>query len=159
MTKKLLQKLNAEFKEVEHELKTTLPEEIHRAASLGDLSENAEYEAALERQRLMQSKYRSLQARINEVAQIDLQRLPEDKVGYGSIIELFDMDEDKELTYQLTLPEASDVKLGRISLSSPIGKALMGRKEGDEVTIEIPTGQKHYEILKITAYQNTLQDL
>lgn len=159
MTKKLLEKLNHEFKEIEHELKTTLPEEIHRAASLGDLSENAEYEAALERQRLMQSKYRTLQARINEIAQIDLDRLPDDKVGYGSVVELYDLDTDQDITYQLCLPESSDVKQGRISLSSPIGRALMGRNEGDEVSINIPSGKKNYEVVKITSYKETEQDL
>lgn len=159
MTKKLLAKLNAEFREIEHELKTTLPEEIHKAASLGDLSENAEYEAALERQRLMQSKYRTMKARINEVAQLDLDRLPTDKAGYGSILELFDLDTEADVTYQLCLPESADIKAGRISLSSPIGKALMGRIEGDEVTISTPNGRKNYEVTKVTPYIKTAMDL
>jgi len=159
MTKALLARLNKEFKEIEHELKTTLPEEIHRAASLGDLSENAEYEAALERQRLMQSKYRTLQQRINEVAQIDTDRLPSDKVGYGAVVELYDLDEEKDITYQLCLPESADVKIGRISLSSPIGKALMGRAAGEEVSINIPSGRKNYEIVSIKPYGETAKDL
>lgn len=159
MTKQLLIRLNAEFKELEHELKTTLPEEIHRAASLGDLSENAEYEAALERQRLLQSKYRQLKARINEVAQVDTSRLPKDKSGYGSILELYDLDEDKDITYQLVMPEDADVKQSRISLSSPIGRALMGKRDGDEVLINIPSGKKNYEIVKVTPYAETEQDL
>lgn len=159
MTKKLLARLNAEFKEIEHELKTTLPEEIHKAASLGDLSENAEYEAALERQRLMQSKYRTMQARINEIAQLDVDRLPNDKAGYGSILELFDLDTEKDITYQLCLPESSDIKAGRISLSSPIGRALMGRVEGDEVMIPTPNGKKNYEVVKVTPYSDTAMDL
>ena len=159
MTMNLLGRLRTEFKALEHELKTTLPEEIHRAASLGDLSENAEYEAALDRQRLLQSKYRTLQARINEIAQIDLDRLPPDRSGYGSILELFDVDEDKETTYQLVMPEDADVKAGRISLSSPIGRALMGKVQDDEVSIDIPSGRKNYEILKVTPYCNTVQDL
>ena len=159
MTKNLLSRLNAEFKELEHELKNVLPQEIHKAASLGDLSENAEYEAALERQRLLQSKYRSLKSRINEIAQIDLSRIPKDKIGYGSIIELYDLDEEKEVTYQLVMPEDADAGKGRISVGSPIGKALLTKNEGDEVTISIPSGKKNYEILGVTVYHQTSQDL
>jgi transcription elongation factor GreA len=159
MTKKLLTRLNADLREMEHELKTTLPEEIHRAASLGDLSENAEYESALERQRLLQSKVRTLKNRINEIARIDVERLSPDRSGYGSILELLDLDTDKEVTYQLVMPEDAEISKGRISLSSPIGRALMGKVEGDEVTIKIPSGTKNFEILKVTCYLNTDQDL
>ena len=151
--------MNAQYREMEYELKTTLPEEISRAASLGDLSENAEYEAALDRQRLIQSKFRALKSRINEVAQIDVHRLPKDKSGYGSILMLFDLDQDKELRYQLVMPEDADVAQGRISVSSPIGRALMGKQEGDEVTVTIPSGTKNYEIISVQTYYQTEQDL
>lgn len=159
MTEHLLIRLNEEFKELEYELKTKLPEEIGKAASLGDLSENAEYEAALDRQRLLQSKYRQLKARINEVAQIDVSRLPKDRIGYGSIVELFDVEEEKDITYQLVMPEDADIKKNRISVSSPIGKSLMGKREDDEVHVIIPSGRKHYEVVGITAYHQTEQDL
>ncbi len=159
MTKKLLGRLNQELKDLEHELKTKLPEEISKAAALGDLSENAEYEAALDRQRLLQSKFRKLKARINEIAQVDVSRLPKDRVGYGSIVELYDVDEEKEISYQLVMPEDSDIKTMRISVSSPIGRALMGKREEDEAIIQIPNGKKHYEILGITPYLETEQDL
>jgi len=159
MTKKLIERMNKEFKELEYELKTTLPEEIGRAAALGDLSENAEYEAALDRQRLLQSKYRDLQKRINEVAQIDITRLPNDRGGYGSRIELLDLDDDSEVTYQLVMSEDADIKLGRISVGSPIGRALMGQREGDEVTVTIPSGVKNYEILGLKTYSEIEQDL
>ena len=159
MTKKLLERLNREFKDIEDELKNKLPEEIRKAAALGDLSENAEYESALERQRLMQSKYRSLKARINEVAQVDLDRLPKDRVGYGAIVELYDIEEEKDLSYQLVMPEDADVKANRISISSPIGRALMTKVDGDEVRINIPSGKKHYEVIKVTPYHETPQDL
>lgn len=159
MTKRLLARLTGEFKELEYELKKKLPEEIRKAASLGDLSENAEYEAALDRQRLLQSKYRTLKARINEIAQIDVSRLPEDKVGYGTIVEVLDIDTDKETTFQLVLPEDADAKVNRISISSPIGRSLMGKVEGDEVTVSIPSGRRRYEVMAVTAYINTDQDL
>ena len=159
MTKQLLARLSGDLKALEYELKKKLPEEIRKAAALGDLSENAEYEAALDRQRLIQSKYRTLKARINEIAQVDVTRLPQDKVGYGSIVEVLDIDNDKETTYQLVLPEDADAKANRISIGSPIGKALMGKSEGDEVQITIPSGRKHYEIMGITPYVETAQDL
>ncbi len=159
MTQNLLTRLNSEFKELEYELKTKLPEEIGKAASLGDLSENAEYEAALDRQRLLQSKYRKLKARINEIAQIDVSRLPMDRVGYGSVVELFDVEEEKDITYQLVMPEDADIKKNRISVSSPIGKALMGKREDDEVNVVIPSGRKHYEVVSITPYHESEQDL
>jgi transcription elongation factor GreA len=157
--KNLLARLQNDLHEIEHELKHKLPEEIRKAASLGDLSENAEYEAALERQRLMQSKYRTLKARINEIAQIDTDRLPKDKTGYGSLVEVFDLDTDNEITYQLVMPEDADAKHNRISVSSPIGKALMNKQEGDEVTIDIPSGKRNYEVLSITPYYKTDMNL
>lgn len=159
MTKRLLARLTDEFKELEYELKKKLPEEIRKAASLGDLSENAEYEAALDRQRLLQSKYRTLKARINEIAQIDVSRLPEDKVGYGTIVEVLDIDTDAESTYQLVLPEDADAKANRISISSPIGRSLMGKTEGDEVMVNIPSGTRRYEIMSLKAYVYTEQNL
>ncbi len=159
MTKKLLQRLNGQLKEIEYELKNKLPEEIRKAASLGDLSENAEYEAALDRQRLMQSKYRSLKTRINEIAQIDVSRLPKDKVGYGSIVELLDIDTDEEISYHLVMPEDADANSHRISVSSPIGRSLMGKKAGDEVAVSIPSGKKNYEILELTPFHLTDQNL
>jgi len=159
MTKNLITRLNGELKDLEHELKNVLPQEIAKAASLGDLSENAEYEAALDRQRLLQSKYRKLQARINEVAQFDVSRLPKDRAGYGSRIDLLDLDDDGEITYQLVMPEDADVKQKRISFSSPIGKSLMGCREGDEITVRIPSGVRNYEVLSVTTYHELDQDL
>ena len=159
MTKKLLARLNEDLKELEIELKSKLPEEIKKAAALGDLSENAEYEAALDRQRLLQSKYRSLKNRINEIAQVDVSRLPKDQVGYGAIVTVFDVDTEKEITYQLVMPEDADAKVSRISISSPIGKSLMGKRIDDEVRVAIPSGSKTFEIVEITAYAATEMNL
>ena len=153
--KNLLSRLNKELQEIEHELKHKLPEEIRKAAALGDLSENAEYEAARDRQRLMQSKYRSLKARINEIARVDISRIPTDRVGYGAIVEVLDLDTDEEKKYQLVMPEDADAAHMRISVSSPIGKSLMGKVEGDEVTINIPSGKRNYEVLGMTPYTET----
>ena len=159
MTKKLLERLTHHAKDLEHELKSTLPEEIRKAASLGDLSENAEYEAALERQRVVQSQFRSLKSRINEIALIDMSRLPRDRVGYGSKVKLLDLDDDHELCYELVMPEDSDAKHNRISVSSPIGKSLLGKAEGDEAHVNIPSGVRNYEIMEVTPYHEGPQDL
>ncbi|MCB1050919.1 MAG: transcription elongation factor GreA [Acidobacteria bacterium] len=159
MTRKLLERLEAQAKGLEYELKSTLPEEIRKAASLGDLSENAEYESALERQRLLQTQLRSLKNRIAEIAVIDTERLPRDKVAYGAQVNLLDLDEDKEIVYRIVLPEDADIKLGRISMASPIGKSLLGHSVGDEIRVNVPSGFKNYEILEILAYADSAQEL
>lgn len=159
MTKKLLVRLEQQLKSMEHELKTTLPDEIRKAAALGDLSENAEYESALERQRLVQAQYRKLKNRISEIAVIDVSRLPKEKVAYGCFVELLDLNDDKEITYRIVLPEDADIKQNRISMASPIGRSLLGRQEGDEVSIDVPSGRKNFEVLDITPYSETDQEL
>lgn len=150
MAKKALEKLDNEIKELKYILTNVLPKEIHAAASQGDLSENAEYEAALEKQRLLQAKVRKLNKRRAEVAQMDFSKLPKDKVGYGSTVELYDLDEDKEITYTLLMPEEIEDSKKQISISSPIGKALLGKKEGDEVEVKVPSGTKNFEISELT---------
>jgi transcription elongation factor GreA len=159
MTKKLLARLKAECRSMEHELTRVLPEEIRKAVAMGDLSENAEYESALHRQRMVQTQIRTIKRRISEISVIDLDRLPKDRVGYGSIVVLLDLDDDSEITYQLVVPEDADVQKNRISLSSPIGKALTGQNQGDEVRVQVPSGVKNFEILELTVYGDTDQDL
>jgi len=149
MPKDLIAKIDRELKELEYELTAELPKEIQRAAAQGDLSENAEYEAALEKQRMLQTKVRNLKKRRVELSQIDLSRLPNDRVGYGSTVVLYDLDDDVEITYKLLLGEETGGN-NCISISSPIGKALLGRQEGDEVTVRVPAGEKHFEILTLT---------
>jgi transcription elongation factor GreA len=157
--KKLLKRLEQDRYDFEYELKSVVPLEIRKAAAQGDLSENAEYEAALEKQRMLQLRVRSVQKRISEIASLSLDRLPQDRVAYGSIVDLYDLDTDKELSYQLVMAEDADINQMRISVSSPIGRALIGKQEGDEVTIPIPSGVKNYEIIKLTPYCETEMDL
>jgi transcription elongation factor GreA len=157
--KQLLIRLQKELKEMEHDLKVTIPEEIAKAAAHGDLSENAEYEAALEKQRMFQLKHRNLKKRIGELAQMNVDALPDDRVAYGAIVTLYDLDHDEELTYQLVMPEASDLQQNKLSVSSPIGTGLLGKEEGEEVSIHIPAGTKNFEIVKIIPYRDTEQNL
>jgi len=149
MPKHVLAKLEAEHKVLKHALLEEIPKEIAQAASQGDLSENAEYEQALSKRDMFQTKLMALERRITEIASLDVGRLPKDKAAYGSRITLLDLDSDKEVTYKLVLPEELDSNSDFLSISSPIGSALVGLKEGDEVKVRIPAGTKHFEVLTL----------
>jgi len=149
MPKHVLAKLEAEHKVLKHALLEEIPKEIAQAASQGDLSENAEYEQALSKRDMFQTKLMNLERRITEIASLDVGRLPKDKAAYGSRITLLDLDTDKEVTYKLVLPEELDANADLLSISSPIGSALVGLKEGDEVKVRIPAGTKRFEVLTL----------
>lgn len=149
MPKHVLVKLEAEYKVLKHTLLEEIPKEIAAAASQGDLSENAEYEQALSKRDMFQTKLVAMEKRISEIASLDVGRLPKDKAAYGSRITLLDLDSDKEVTYKLVLPEELDSNAEYLSISSPIGSALVGLKEGDEVKIRIPAGTKRFEVLTL----------
>ena len=142
-------RLEKELKALEKEYRQELPKEIHRALQMGDLRENAEYQSALERQHFVQSRISQLQRQLRTLSMIDLSALPKDRVGLGSTITVYDAESDKTLTYELVIPDESDFAKGLISVTSPIGKALMGRREGDEVTARIPAGTRVFEIVKV----------
>lgn len=149
MPKHVLAKLEADYKALKHALLEEIPKEIAQAASQGDLSENAEYEQALSKRDMFQAKLVALEKRISEIASLDVGRLPKDKAAYGSLLTLLDLDSDKEVTYKLVLPEELGSSSEFLSISSPIGAALVGVKEGDEVTIRIPAGTKRFEVLTL----------
>jgi transcription elongation factor GreA len=143
-------KMEKEMQALEKELRHELPKAIHTAVEMGDLRENAEYKAALERQQYVQARLGQIQSQLRNLAMIDLNSLPKDRVGLGSTVGLYETTTEKEVTYELVIPEEADLSKGMISVGSPIGKALVGRKEGDEVTIRIPAGVRVYEITKLT---------
>jgi len=116
---------------------------------MGDLRENAEYHAALERQSYVKAKIGNIKKRLTEISMIKLEALPRDRVGLGSTVVLFDMKEEKEIRYDLVFADDADVSRGHVSISSPIGKGLSGRREGDEVTIQVPSGVKRFEIVSL----------
>jgi transcription elongation factor GreA len=154
MPKHVLAKLEADLKELKQALLVDIPKEIASAASQGDLSENAEYEQALAKRDIYQNKVVSMEKRIAEVASLDISRLPRDKVAYGTRVTLLDLDSDKEVTYKLVLPEELTENSDYLSISSPIGMALVGAVEGDEVKIKIPAGVKRFEVLTlVTVHQ------
>jgi transcription elongation factor GreA len=143
------QKLQSELDELETELRVHLPKEIKRALEFGDLRENSEYRAALDRQNVVKARIVELRQRISEIASIDLKRIPQGKASYGSTLVLYDSEKDEEITYRLVTPEESDPQQGFISTTSPVGKSLMGKEEGDEVIVRTPAGARTFEIRKL----------
>jgi len=148
MKERLLKKFEEEIQQLERELKAELPKEIQRARELGDLRENAEYHAAKERQRFVEARVSLLKKRVSEISLMNLDKLPRDRVGFGSTVHLKDI-KDQTLVYQLVMPEDADVEQGLISTASPIGRALLNKEEGDEVTVATPNGSKRFEIVKL----------
>ena len=142
-------KLQDEIEKLEFELNHELPKAIQHAREFGDLKENAEYKAAKERQTMVQARISQLHQRLMEVESIDVSKLPKDRVAYGSTVTLFDLDKEEKVTYKLVTAEESDPENGKISTVSPIGQALMGREEGDEVKVKTPTGMKNFEITRL----------
>ncbi len=142
-------KLQDEIAALEHELRTELPREILKARAHGDLSENAEYHAAKERQRYVDARLQQLQKRMTDWAMVDLSRIPHNRVGLGSKVVVLDMDKDEQITFRLVTSEAADVSKGLISTNSPIGRGLLGKEVGDVVKIQIPGGTREMEILEL----------
>ncbi len=149
MPKHVLAKLETDLRNLKQALLIDIPKEIASAASQGDLSENAEYEQALAKRDMYQSKVVSMEKRIAEVATLDITRLPKDRVAYGSRVTLLDLDTDEQVTYHLVLPEELGASKDQLSINSPIGLALVGMEKGAEVRVRIPAGTKRYEVVTL----------
>jgi transcription elongation factor GreA len=157
MFKQAIGRLEKELRQLEHEYRHDLPKEIKKALAMGDLRENAEYHAALERQSYVKAKIGHIKKRLQEISMIKIEALPKDKVGLGSTVVLYDLKEEKEIRYELVFSEDADVPRGHISITSPIGQGLAGRREGDEVTIQVPSGVKRFEIVSLqTVHQKKI---
>jgi transcription elongation factor GreA len=148
MKAQIIRKFEDEIQQLERELKTELPQEIKRARELGDLRENAEYHAAKERQRLVEARISLLKKRVSDIHLMNLDKLPRDRAAFGSTVHLKD-SQGSTIVYQLVMPEDADVEHGLISTASPIGRALLNKEEGDEVTVAAPNGSRSYEIVKL----------
>lgn len=142
-------KLEAELGALERELRIELPREINAAVALGDLRENAEYHAALERQRFVKARIGELRERLGELNNIDLSRIPHGRAALGSRLLLLDLDSEDEVRYELVVPEVADLTKGLISIASPIGKALVGLEEGADVEVPVPSGLRRFEVLEL----------
>jgi transcription elongation factor GreA len=147
MKERLIRKFEVEIATLNHELKLELPKEIKRARELGDLRENAEYQAAKERQRLVEARISMLTKRVSEIALINVDRIPSDRAGFGSTVHVIEKEET--LIFQLVMPEDADATKGLISTTSPIGRAFLNREPGDTVKVTTPGGMREFEIVKL----------
>ena len=150
-------KLQEEIAALEYELRNELPKEILKARAHGDLSENAEYHAAKERQGFVNARLNQLKQRLAEMSMVDFSKIPHDRVGLGSRVVVLDVKKDEEITYNLVTSEEADAANGRISTTSPIGRGLLGKEVGDVVKVQIPGGMREFEILKLTTIHETTE--
>jgi transcription elongation factor GreA len=156
MTEHIKKKLQDEMNALEHELIHDLPKEIKKAAALGDLSENAEYHMAKQRQEFVKARVRQLGKRLADLSMVNMDNIPHDRVGLGSTVKIFDNTKNEEMEYKLVTSEESDVAAGKISTTSPIGRALLNKKVGDEVIVVSPNGKRELEILKLSTIHDEL---
>ncbi len=145
----IVNKLKKELDQLGHELRVEIPKELKTAADHGDLSENAEYDAAKQRKQFVESRIGQLQKRISEILSINVNAIPTDRVGLGSKVTLEDLDTDEKINYTFVFPEEVDPEKGKISLASPVGKSIVGKQEGDEVIVVTPKERKEYEITSL----------
>src|SRR5919109_3879154 len=145
---RILKRFNDQIAALERELKFELPKEIQRARELGDLRENAEYKAAKERQEIVNARIAMLKKRVGEISMLNLDRIPRDRAGFGSTVHLRDENGDA-IVYQLVMPEEADVEKGMISTSSPIGRAILNKEEGDDIIVLTPSGRRQFELVKL----------
>jgi transcription elongation factor GreA len=151
---RIVKRFTDEITALERELKVDLPKEIQRAREYGDLRENAEYKAAKERQGIINARIAMLKKRMGEISMMDLNRIPKDRAGFGSTVHLRSKNGDT-IVYQLVMPEDADAEKGMISTSSPIGRAILNKEEGDEIKVTTPNGTRQFELVKLI----TIHDL
>ncbi len=149
MREEILKKLKEQIKVLEEEFHVELPRALKVAREHGDLSENAEYDAAKERQGYVNARLGQLKKRLAELSMVNFDNIPQGKVSFGSQVTLYDLEKEDKVVYKLVMSEEADVAKGLISTSSPIGRALMGKEEGDEVDVQTPGGVKNFEITKL----------
>src|SRR6195256_4252226 len=157
MTELIKKKLRDEIEALEHELIHELPKEIKKAAALGDLSENAEYHMAKQRQEFVKARVRQIGERLADLSMVNMNNIPHDRVGLGSTVKIFDNTKNEEMKYKLVTSEESDVATGKISTTSPIGRALLNKKVGDEVIVVSPNGKREMEILSLSTIHDEIE--
>jgi transcription elongation factor GreA len=150
MPEHIKKQLEDEIKQLEYELAHELPAEIKKARALGDLSENAEYHMAKQRQEFVNARLGQLKKRMAALSLVNLANIPKDRAGLGSTVVVFDSTKNEEIEYRLVTSEESDVAKGLISTTSPIGHGLVGKRVGDVTTVVTPNGKRELEVLKLT---------
>ena len=159
MPEHIKKKLEEQIRQMEHELQHELPQEIKKAAALGDLSENAEYHMAKQRQEFVRARLGQLKQRMADLSMINMSNIPKDRAAIGSTVVVYDSTKDEKIEYKLVTSEESDVAAGKISTTSPIGRALLNKKVGDEVIVVSPNGKRELEILKLSTIHDELTDV
>ncbi len=157
MLDKIRHKIDEEMGRLDHELTRELPERIRIAVELGDLRENAEYKSALERQQFVQARMSHLAQRQSDLSQIDLENLPLDRVGFGSKVSVEDLEINEVFDFTLVAGDFMDLDGGQISLASPIGQGLLGARQGEEVTVSLPRGERRYRVVKLMTLPQQLE--
>ena len=150
MSSDIKKKLEEEIQALEKELREELPKALKTAAALGDLSENADYSAARERQDFVRVRLGQLKQRLADLSMINFDKIPRDRISLGSRVVLLDVDKNEEVTYRLVTSEDADAPKGLISTTSPIGRSLLNKREGDTVEVKIPSGTRTFEIISFT---------
>ena len=158
MLEAIREKLSAEVEALNHELHVTLPETLKKARELGDLRENGDFQAAIERQGFVQARLSILRTRLSKLSQIDLTKIPSDRVGLGSKVSVQDMDTKKKENWELVIPDAMDVDAGQISVSSPLGRALLDKKKRQTTTVKLPGGKRKLKVLSVKTFHDQLGD-
>src|SRR5205085_5430785 len=157
MPEHIKKKLQEEIETLEHELSHELPKELKKAVAMGDLSENAEYHMAKQRQEFVRARLGQLKKRMGDLSLINVNNIPKDKAGLGSTVKVFDSTKNEEIEYKLVTSEESDVTKGLISTTSPIGRALINKKVGDTATVVTPNGKRELEILRLSTIHDVAQ--
>jgi transcription elongation factor GreA len=156
MIDQIIARLEEEVARLQEELTVHLPERIRAAVELGDLRENADYKSALERQQFVQARLNHLTARLRELSNIDVSAIPKDRAGFGSWLKVRDVGSGDEHEYTIVAGDFMDLDAGHISLASPLARGLLGARQGDEVTVQLPAGERRFEIVDLRTLPETL---
>lgn len=157
MLDEIIQKLEAEVERLTHELNVTLPATIKAAVELGDLRENADYKSALERQQFVQARLNHLTNRLRELSAIDLSAIPDDRAGFGSWLRVRETGSGEEFEYTIVAGDYMDIDAGHISMASPLAKGLMGAREGEQVNVSLPAGERTLEVVELRTLPQMVQ--
>ncbi len=158
MPEHIKKQLQEEIRQLEHELTHELPIEIKKAVAMGDLSENAEYHMAKQRQEFVNARLGQLKKRMAELSLVNLANIPKDRIAFGSTVMVFDVSKDEKIEYKLVTSEESDVNKGLISTTSPIGRSLIGKQVGDMAVVVTPNGKREPEVLKLTTIHDEAEE-
>lgn len=157
MLQEIREKIEAEIENLMQELNVELPARIKTAREHGDLRENAEFKAAKERQGFVEARLNHLTSRMTELSKIDVNEMPYDRVGFGSRVKIRDLGMEEDFTFTITAGDFIDLDAGQVSLASPIGRGLLGAKEGEEVGIQLPVGERRYRVLELSTLPQQLE--